>query len=102
MAVYRPKSHGQQSKFYTCEFIYLGKRIRETTGATNKTLAKEYERQRRAELERAAVGMPTEQKSKRVRTVADVVSPYLEHYRTTHRPNAVHYAVYALKHVTKA
>jgi hypothetical protein len=102
MSVYRPKSHGQTSRFYACEFIYQGKRFRESTGATTKTLAKEYEKRRRAELERAAAGLPTEQKSKRVRTVANVVGPYLESYRLTHRPNAIHYAVHALKHITKA
>jgi hypothetical protein len=61
MAVYRPKRKGGASKFYVCEFVYQGKRFQESTGATSKTLAKEYEKGRRAELERAAAGLPTEQ-----------------------------------------
>ena len=54
MAVYRPKRKGETSKYYICEFVYLGKRVQESTGVTTKTLAKEYEKRRKAELERAA------------------------------------------------
>lgn len=101
MAVYRPKSHGQTSKFYTCEFIYQGKRFRQSTGATTKTLAKEYEKNRRTELERAAAGLPTEPKTKRVRTVNDVVVPYLRDYKLSHRPKGIEFAEGRLKHVTR-
>jgi hypothetical protein len=58
MAVYRPKRKGEVSKFFVCEFVYQGKRFQESTGATSKTLAKEYEKRRKAELERAAAGLP--------------------------------------------
>jgi hypothetical protein len=89
MAVYRPKRKGESSKFYTCEFIYQGKRFQESTGTTSKTVAKEYEKRRRAELERAAAGLPTVQKSKRIRTVSDVIEPYLAGYGLNHRPQSV-------------
>jgi hypothetical protein len=59
MAVYRPQRKGEASKFYVREF-YQGKRFQESTGATSKTVAKEYEKRRRAELERAAAGLPTQ------------------------------------------
>jgi hypothetical protein len=62
MAVYRPRRKGEVSKFYVCEFVYQGKRFQESTGAASKTVAKEYEKRRKAEMERAAAGLPTEQK----------------------------------------
>src|SRR5580700_5923365 len=63
MSVYKPKRNSEASKFYVCEFIMHGKRIQESTGTTSKTVAREYEKSRRAELERAAAGMPTQQKA---------------------------------------
>ena len=92
MAVYRPKRKGDASKFYVCEFVYQGKRFQESTGATSKTLAKEYEKGRRAELERAAAGLPTEQKANRIRTVSEVVKPYLGGYSLNHRPESILFA----------
>src|SRR5450432_184844 len=89
MAVYKPKRKCEASKFYICEFIYQGKRFQESTGASSKTVAKEYEKRRKAELERAAAGLPTEQKAARIRTVADVITPYLAGYRLSHRPKSI-------------
>src|SRR5260370_14651264 len=60
MAVYRPKRKGESSKFYVCEFVYQGMRFQESTGATSKTVAKEYEKRRKSEMERAAAGLPTD------------------------------------------
>ena len=88
MAVYKPNRKGEESKFYICEFVYQGKRFQESTGATSKTVAKEYEKGRKAELERAAAGLPTQQRAKRIRTVADVIDPYLAGYKINHRPKS--------------
>lgn len=101
MAVYRPNRKGTESKYYICEFVYQGKRFQESTGATSKTVAKEYEKRRKAELERAAAGLPTEQKKKRIRTVADVIKPYLKDYGLTHRPQSVLFAKGRLTHVKR-
>lgn len=76
MAVYKPNRRNETSRFYVCEFVYQGKRFQESTGATSKTVAKEYEKRRKAEMERAAAGLPTDQKAMRIRTVADVIGPY--------------------------
>jgi integrase len=100
MAVYRPTRNGQTSKHYICEFVYQGKRFQESTGATSKIVAKEYEKRRKAELERAAAGLPTEQKAKRIRTVSEVVEVYLQGYRLNHRPKSVIFAEGCLKHIT--
>ena len=101
MAVYRPKRKGVESKFYVCEFVYQGKRFQESTGATTKTLAMEYEKQRRKQLERAAAGLPTEQKAQRIRTVSDVVEPYLKAYRVAHRPQSILFSTARLAHVER-
>src|SRR6266849_5617845 len=92
MAVYRPKRNGESSKYYILEFVYQGKRFQESTGATSKTVAKEYEKRRKAEMERAAAGLPTDQKAFRIRTVADVIRPYLEGYKLSHRPQSILFA----------
>jgi len=101
MAVFKPTRKGESSKYYVCEFIYQGKRFQESTGATSKTIAKEYEKDRKAKLERAAAGLPTEQKANRIRTVNDVVTPYLAGYRLTHRPKSILFAEGRLEHVKK-
>jgi integrase len=102
MAVYRPKRKGETSKYYICEFVYQGKRFQESTGATTKTVAKEYEKRRKAELERAAAGLPTEQKAKRIRTVEDVIGSYLEGYKLNHRPQSTLFATGRLKQVKRS
>src|SRR5215469_7411102 len=102
MSVYRPKRKGEVSKFYVCEFVYQGKRFQESTGATSTTVAKEYEKRRKAEMERAAAGLPTEQKALRIRTVTDVIAPYLEGYAVNHRPKSVLFSKGRLAHIKKA
>jgi integrase len=101
MAVYRPKRNGHASKFYVCEFVYQGKRFQESTAATTKTVAKEYEKRRKAELERAAAGMPSEQQASRIRTVAEIIRPYLENYRLNHRAGSITFAQQRLAWVEK-
>lgn len=101
MSVFKPKRKGDGSKYYVCEFIIHGKRIQESTGTTSKTVAKEYEKRRRAELERAATGMPTEQKANRIRTVAEVVKPYLAGYELNHRAKSVLFSRGRLAHVCR-
>jgi integrase len=102
MAVYKPTRKGDASKFYVCEFVYQGKRFQESTGATSKTVAKEYEKRRKAEMERAAAGLPTEQKAARIRTVSDVIAPYLDAYAVSHRPKSVLFSKGRLAQVKKA
>jgi integrase len=102
MAVYRPKRKGEVSKFYVCEFVYQGKRFQESTGATSKTVAREYEKRRKAEMERAAAGLPTEQKANRIRNVADVIEPYLAGYKLSHRAKSLLFATGRLAQVKKS
>jgi integrase len=101
MSVYRPKRKGDASKYYVCEFIMHGKRVQESTGTTSKTVAKEYEKQRRGELERAAAGLPTEQKANRIKSVSEVVTAYSEGYKLNHRPKSILFSNGRLEHVTR-
>ena len=88
MAVYRPKRNGIESKFYVYEFVYQGKRFQNSTGVTTKTAAKEIEKQRKAELERAHAGIPM-QKVQRIRTVNEIAKIYLDGFRLNHRPKSI-------------
>ena len=64
MSVYLPtytdKKTGKrvQQEIYWCDFYFAGRRIQESTGTTRKTLAKEYEENRRRDLEKALAGVP--------------------------------------------
>jgi integrase len=82
-------------------FVFAGKRIQESTKTTRKTLAAEAEKRRKLQLERAHVGLPSEQKVKRIQSVKDVVAPYLEHYGINHRPQSLRFAVGRLDHVNR-
>src|SRR5689334_14824485 len=92
MGVFRPKRNGIQSKNYVCEFILHGKRVQESTGSTSKVVACDYEKRGRAELERAAAGLPTENKAPRLRSVNDIAKEYLEAYRLNHRSKSIRFA----------
>lgn len=101
MAVYKPKRKGVESKYYVFEFVIQGKRIQESCGTTSKTVAKEYEKRRRAELERAAAGLPTEQKAARLHSVAEVSERYLAGYRLNHRANSILFSASRFRQVNR-
>jgi integrase len=101
MAVYKPKRKGTESKYYIYEFIYQGKRFQGSTGVSTKTAAKEVERQRKAELERAHSGLPSEQKLKRILTVSEIVEPYLTSYALNHRESSSKFAQTKLQNVIR-
>jgi integrase len=83
------------------EFIFAGKRVRESAMTTSKTVAKEAEKSRRRALERTLVGLPTEQRQNRVRSVNEMVKPYLDAYALNHRPKSVLFANGRLDHVKR-
>ena len=84
---YTDKKTGKQKKsaVWWFKFIYSGKLIRESAKTTRKTVAGEAEKRRRLELEQTNAGMPTEKRENRMRSVADVVKPYLKRYEQDHR-----------------
>lgn len=107
MAVYRPtyrnRTTGQlvESPTWWYEFCFAGKRYRESAKTPLKTLAKVAEDQRRRDLEKAYAGQPLEKREDRVRSVQDVVKPYLERYVVNHRPKSIIFARQRLAHVTR-
>lgn len=95
MAVYK------RGGIWWIEFQYGDKRIRESAKTGRKTIAVEYEKQRRLELERAYAGLPTEQAGRRVHCVSDLVKTFLETFHVNHRSKTVVSAKGRLKHVKR-
>lgn len=83
------------------EFVYAGKRIRESAKTSRKTIAIESERNRRLELEKTHAGMPTERRENRIMSVNDFVRPYIESYGLNHRPTSVAFITSSLKNVQR-
>ena len=83
------------------EFIFAGKRVRESAKTSRKTIALEAERQKRLELERAMAGMPTDAPVNRIRSIADAVETYLRHYPADHSEKATVWSKGCLAHVRK-
>jgi hypothetical protein len=75
-----------QSGIWWCSFRFAGKRYRESTLTARKTLAVEYEKNRRQEIERQYAGLPAEQPAKaRIRTVTEALKAYKAGYSVNHR-----------------
>ncbi len=83
------------------EFIFAGKRVRESAKTSRKTIALEAERQKRLELERALSGMPVEGREGRIRSVADALRCYVNTYSINHRKTAVAYVKSCTKNVER-
>jgi integrase len=83
------------------EFIFAGRRIRESAKTSRKTVVIEAERNRRLELEKTLAGMPAEKRESRINSVSDMVKPYLESYGINHRAKSVLFSNGRLSHVTR-
>ena len=93
MAVYK------RGDVYWYEFIFAGKRVRESAKTTSKTVAKEAEKSKRRQLERSLAGLPVEKREDRIKSVADVVKSYLAYYGINHREKSIAFVVGRLEHV---
>jgi len=96
MAVYRPKykdpETGElvQSAVWWYEFNFAGRRVRESTKSTRKTIATLAEENRRKELQRAYAGQgASEAPTQRVRTVKSALAAYQKTYPVNHREKSV-------------
>jgi integrase len=84
MAVFR------RGKVWWYEFIFAGRRVRESAKTSRKTLAVEAEKHRRLELEKAHAGVPTSETPKdRIRTVNVALAAYRKAYPVNHREKSV-------------
>lgn len=81
------------------EFLFAGKRIRESAKTNSKTVAKEAERKRRRELEEGYNGLTKEDRSWRVVTFAEAADSYFADYKLKHRPHSVSYMRNCLAHL---
>lgn len=95
MAVYK------RGDTYWYEFIFAGKRVRESAKTASKTVAKEAERNHRRALERTLAGLPSEFREDRIRSVSDVIKAYLHGYELNHRPSSLVFARKRLAHVNR-
>jgi integrase len=86
---------------YWYEFIFAGKRVRESAKTRSKTLAKECEKSHRRALERSLAGLPAEKREDRIKSVGDVVKSYLDHYEINHRAKSIAFANGRLAHVKR-
>lgn len=86
---------------YHYEFLFAGKRIRESAHTPSKTVAKEAEKNRRRELERTLAGLPATDRMDRIKSVAEMVKAYLESYSLAHRAKSVLFAKGRLAHVSR-
>lgn len=109
MAVYRPTYRNpktgevKESGIWWYHFSFAGRHIQESSKTHLLTLAREAERNRRRELERAFVGSPMEKRETRVNSVGDTVKSYLSAYELDHRgrEQSILFAKGRLAHVTR-
>jgi integrase len=107
VSVYKPKYRDRESKdlrespFWWIDFTIGNKRVRESSETTRKTIAIEYEKRRRLEMERALAGLPSEAPERRIRTVSEFVKTYLGYYPINHRPKSVVFATQRLANVKR-
>jgi integrase len=95
MAVYK------RGEFYWYEFIFMGRRVRESAKTASKTVAKEAESSHRRALEKTLAGLPSEKREDRIKSVADLVKPYLDAYELGHREKSILFAKGRLSHVKR-
>jgi integrase len=90
MSVYLPTyddpktGERMQSNTWWISFVYAGRRVRESAKTESKTIAVEFEKDRRKQLERAHAGLPSEKPTERIRSVNDVLGAYTETYGVNH------------------
>lgn len=87
----------KRGKVWWYEFIFAGRRVRESAKTTSKTVAKEAEKKRHRELEEGFNGLE-DTRNERIKTVKELAKEYLEDYKLRHR--SVTFAEYALGNVT--
>lgn len=103
MAVYRPTYKDpktgklKESKTWWYEFTFAGRRVRESSKSTRKTLAAEAEKKRRLELERSFNGI-ADNRRERIRSIADLGEAFLTDYRLRN-PRSATFAEQTMGHV---
>ena len=89
----------KRGKVWWYEFWFAGRRVRESSKASSKTLAKAAEQRRRRELEEGFNNLD-DVRHERVRTIQELADEYLVSYKLRHPRSAI-FAEYALGHVKR-
>ncbi len=89
----------QRGEIWWYEFSFAGRRIRESSKSTSKTLARTAERNRKRELEEGFNNV-SDNRHQRVRTIDDMADEYLAAYKLRH-PQSATFADYAVSHVKR-
>ncbi len=98
MATYQPKG----SLTFWIDFTYRGRRaVRESAGTQKITIAREYEKTRRRELEKARAGIVTETPEQRIRSVKSALKDYRKSYAVNHREKSLADVDRAKKHLER-
>ena len=98
---YKDQKTGEQ-KFATVwwyDFIFAGKRIRESAKTTSKTLARMAEQKRRRELEEGFNGIG-DARDERVRPVRELAEAFYADY-SVRQPKSAVFAQYAIRHIVR-
>src|ERR1700678_2034772 len=91
----------RESRVWWYEFTYAGQTIRESSKTTSLTRARIAEKNRRTELERASVGLPSQPMVERIRLVSNVLDQYERTLAVGRRPKTVSTAKERLPHVRR-
>ena len=92
-------SLSKRGRVWWYEFWFAGRRVRESSKTSSKTLAKAAEQKRRRELEEGFNNLE-DVRHERVRTIREVAEDYLTSYRLRH-PRLATFAEYAVGHVQR-
>jgi integrase len=88
----------KRGKIWWYEFLFSGRRIRESAKTTSKTVAKLAEQKRRRELEGGFNGIE-DKREERIRSMGELGRVYLNDYRLRHK--SIVYAEYAVGNVIR-
>jgi len=105
VSVYRPQYKDKVSgkmkhtKVWYYEFVFAGRRIKESAKTTSKTVAKEAEKRRRRELEEGFNGI-VDSRNDRVQGLAELSRAFLKGYKVR-QPKSASFATYALAHIER-
>jgi integrase len=105
MAVYRPTytdpktGKRRQSAVWWYNFMFAGKRIQESSKSRKKTVAKDAEKNRRAELEKGFNAIE-DNRAARIQTISEMAEAYLASYRLRN-PRSATFAEFALGHIKR-
>src|SRR6266446_4741770 len=88
----------KRGRIWSYEFLFAGRRVRESAKTTSKTVAKLAEQKRRRQLEDGFNGVE-DNREERIRSIKELGRAYLDDYRLRHK--SIVFAEYALGHVTR-